>query len=125
MLLIKHGADPNIKTKHDGRTPLHLAAAEGHLAVVAIRYGALIDVKDYFGMTPLYLAVKEGHVDITWFLLRKGANPNVYSEQGCETPLCGAAFHGQTTILSAGRYWRGGKFIHSEDFKMARFLGGF
>jgi len=27
-------------------------------------------------------------------------------------------------LLSAGRYWRGGKFIHSEDFEMARSLGG-
>jgi hypothetical protein len=27
-------------------------------------------------------------------------------------------------LLSAGRYWRGGKFIRSEDFKMARSLGG-
>jgi len=27
-------------------------------------------------------------------------------------------------LLSAGRYWSGGRFRHSEDFKMARSLGG-
>jgi len=27
-------------------------------------------------------------------------------------------------LLSAGRYWRGGKFIHSKDFEIARSLGG-
>ena len=27
-------------------------------------------------------------------------------------------------LLSAGRYWSGGKFKRSEDFKMARSLGG-
>jgi hypothetical protein len=27
-------------------------------------------------------------------------------------------------LLSAGRYWRNGRFVHSEDFKMARSLGG-
>jgi hypothetical protein len=27
-------------------------------------------------------------------------------------------------LLSAGRYWGGGRFRHSEDFKMARSLGG-
>jgi hypothetical protein len=27
-------------------------------------------------------------------------------------------------LLSAGRYWNGGRFRHSEDFKMARSLGG-
>jgi len=30
----------------------------------------------------------------------------------------------QNWLLSAGRYWRGGKFIHSEDFEMAHSLGG-
>jgi hypothetical protein len=27
-------------------------------------------------------------------------------------------------LLSAGRYWRGGRFRHSEDFRLARSLGG-
>jgi hypothetical protein len=27
-------------------------------------------------------------------------------------------------LLSAGRYWRGGRFAHSEDFSLARSLGG-
>jgi hypothetical protein len=27
-------------------------------------------------------------------------------------------------LLSAGRYWRSGRFVHSEDFRMARSLGG-
>jgi ankyrin repeat protein len=98
-LLLKHGADPNIRTKHDGRTPLHYVAAEGRLAVVGLllKYGAYLDVRDSYGKTPLYLAVQNRHADVTHYLLKKGANPNVRDERG-ETPLHIATYNGEVVI---------------------------
>ncbi|KAL0170485.1 hypothetical protein M9458_035081, partial [Cirrhinus mrigala] len=44
---------------YDGRTPLHIAACEGHLNVVRylLNKGVTINVKDRFGDTPLHNAV--------------------------------------------------------------------
>ena len=46
-----------------GRTPLHLAARNGHTEVVAglISARAAVDMTDDEGMTPLALAAAKGH----------------------------------------------------------------
>jgi ankyrin repeat protein len=43
-LLLRRGADPNVKTKYDGRTPLHYAVEEKRTGVVKVllRYGVSI-----------------------------------------------------------------------------------
>ena len=99
-ILLKHGADPNIKTKHDGRTPLHYAAAEGRLAVVGalLKYGAIVDVKDNYGKTPLYLATTNAHTDVVSYLLKKGADPNTRDEKWSETPLHLASYNDEIVI---------------------------
>lgn len=45
---------------YDGRTPLHIAACEGHLKVVQylLIHGATVYAKDRFGDTPLCNAVR-------------------------------------------------------------------
>lgn len=45
---------------YDGRTPLHIAACEGHYNVVEylLGHGATVYAKDRYGHTPLHNAVK-------------------------------------------------------------------
>lgn len=51
---------------YDGRTPLHLAAAQGRTEAVAflLEHGAAPDVKDRFGNTPLTEAERQGRHEI-------------------------------------------------------------
>ena len=51
---------------YDGRTPLHLAAAGGHLSLVRhiIAGGGQPHARDRWGRTPLADAVAEGHSDV-------------------------------------------------------------
>ena len=46
------------------RTPLHIAAARGHEAMVEflVRKGARVDAKNEKNETPIHLAAKNGHV---------------------------------------------------------------
>jgi hypothetical protein len=54
VILVDSGADPNTKNK-DGETSLHLACCHGHLdrALLLIRHGANVYIRDNDGSTPL------------------------------------------------------------------------
>lgn len=61
-LVTKYNSIVNINHgDYDSRTPLHLAAANGHsdMVVYLIKLGAIHDVKDRFGNTPYHEASKE------------------------------------------------------------------
>ncbi|KAA8541403.1 hypothetical protein F0562_025366 [Nyssa sinensis] len=73
--LIGAGADPN-KTDYDGRSPLHLAASEGHedITLFLIQQGVGINIFDNFGNTPLLGAIKNGHDQVASLLVKAGAS---------------------------------------------------
>ncbi|QQR48734.1 ankyrin repeat domain-containing protein [bacterium] len=77
------------------RTPLHLAAMNGHDEMVAelISLGFEVDVCDGDGYTPLHWAAREGHAECARILLEKGAN--IDSKNRYEnTPLHLATLYG-------------------------------
>jgi glutaminase len=67
--LVESGVDPNV-VDYDGRTPLHLAAAEGHAAVVAylLEHGADPGVADRWGGTAVTAAERGRHADVVALL---------------------------------------------------------
>ncbi|KAH8054183.1 hypothetical protein JL722_8912 [Aureococcus anophagefferens] len=62
---------------YDDRTPLHLAAAEGHADAVALLLdrGAAVDASDRWRGTPLRDAEQGGHGAVAALLLARGASP--------------------------------------------------
>lgn len=62
---------------YDGRTALHLAAAEGHVAVAAylVTQQNLGDARDRWGNTPLDDARRHGRAEVVELLERQSASP--------------------------------------------------
>ncbi|KAH9069639.1 hypothetical protein EDB83DRAFT_2582967 [Lactarius deliciosus] len=74
--LLDIGADANAQ-KNDHTTPLHLAAANGHLEVVRtlLEHGVDLSVATTAdNRTPLHEASRGGHVDIVRLLIKNGAD---------------------------------------------------
>jgi ankyrin repeat protein len=73
-VLLAHGAEVNPLT-NTGKTPLHMGAEAGNLAVVKllVSKGADISLKDAKGMTPFDLAKKGGHNDVMAAVRPKGS----------------------------------------------------
>jgi ankyrin repeat protein len=77
--------------EHDdrGRTPLHLAAAAGHLENVRYlidKANVDVDARDLRQRTALSLAASHGHWDVCRFLLAKGCDPTAFDVER-DTPL--------------------------------------
>ena len=69
---------------YDGRTPLHLAAAEGHKECVTfLLYKCNVDPSplDRWGFTPLSEAERFGHTDISNIL-------QLWTSRDCDTLTC-------------------------------------
>jgi ankyrin repeat protein len=83
-------AQPDLIAQPDARglTPLHVAAAYGHLEVCAalIDAGAEVNVADEDGETPLHSAIRRNQRAVARFLLEHGAATEARNARG-RTPL--------------------------------------
>lgn len=71
------GGDISVdESDYDDRTPLHLAASNGHISMVkhlVIVHGADINVIDRYNGTPISDAVRGRHSECAAFLRQQGA----------------------------------------------------
>ena len=88
-------SDVNFRGKV-GRTPLHIAAADGRKEVVELllAHGADVNARNGNGHTPLSSTAYPGCRDVAELLLTHGADVNAKDDVG-ETPLHNAATTGQ------------------------------
>jgi ankyrin repeat protein len=112
-LLLAKGADVNAATTSGGKvkngdialkklTPLMFAApySSPELLATLLDAGAQVNAKDIRGMTPLMLAAASENQDakVIALLLKRGADPNIKSENG-ETALDWARKFGDPSVL--------------------------
>ncbi len=97
-LLLKRGADPNLRNKI-GLTALHKAAYFGRTATVRVLLagGAEVDARHLGGETPLAFACSSGHESIVDLLLEAGADLGAGND--VITPLMTAAAGGHIGIM--------------------------
>jgi ankyrin repeat protein len=93
--------DVNAFENTDERTPIQRAAAEGHLAAIALllRAGARPDAKDADGVTALVWAAVGGHADVASALIAAGADVNWQGGYHNSTALHAAATHGRASVV--------------------------
>ncbi|KAM9837376.1 ankyrin repeat domain-containing protein 61-like [Aulostomus maculatus] len=94
VCLIRHGADINMRVRHSGNTPLHIAVVAMAIKTTKLRendicsicqllmHGAEPDAMNKAGRTPLQEACSMGNEEIVDLLVKNGANINKLSKSG-------------------------------------------
>ncbi|KAJ8600390.1 hypothetical protein CTAYLR_001401 [Chrysophaeum taylorii] len=90
----------DVGADYDGRTPLHLSAACGHVDCTRtlIEAGAPTSPCDRFGRTPLVEAVRAGHAEVIAFLRAHGGKLSL-PEHELGQILCHAAHEGDIVLI--------------------------
>eukprot|EP01059_Diplonema_ambulator_P008878 TRINITY_DN18653_c0_g1_i1.p1 TRINITY_DN18653_c0_g1~~TRINITY_DN18653_c0_g1_i1.p1 ORF type:complete len:522 (+),score=125.67 TRINITY_DN18653_c0_g1_i1:49-1614(+) len=101
FIIKEHSASCSSKNRM-GWTPLHVAAASGHLDMfnMLVSHGSNHLVSDTSGRTPLYVAAASGNVDVMKRACELGADPNAVNRYGV-TPLYDAVAGGRLPVVEA------------------------
>ncbi|MBI4041400.1 MAG: ankyrin repeat domain-containing protein [Deltaproteobacteria bacterium] len=83
-LIFQMNADVNVQDEKTGATPLHIAACEGHAAVVKVLVQANADInaQDKNGDTPLHFAVVWRKIEVMKVLIEANADRNIKNNHG-------------------------------------------
>lgn len=114
MVIVSHLASANA-SNHDGRSLLHLAAAEGHADMVLALLDANADLhcRDRWGGTPLRDAIRAGHQSVIDVLVGKGADIDTVPDEGA-LKMCTMASRGDVEGI---RYLSfNGVSVDSQDY---------
>ena len=93
-LLLKHGADPNLRDTRAYESPLHWALKGSQTADIVtalLDYGADMSSLSGKGAQPLHRAALSGALENATILLDRGADIDAIMKPGGETPLLTAA----------------------------------
>lgn len=92
-------------SKQDEIDALYDAAWEGDLAGVKAKLaaGVKIDGRHKWGKTPIWAAAQQGQAEVFFYLLDKGANPNVRHPEHDWNPLADSVGNGDEKIVDRER----------------------
>ena len=82
-----------------GENSLHLAARNGHAAVLALMSGVDVNRRSKAGATPLWLACFHGHKQVAQLLLERGAQPERLHGLTGSAPLAASAAQGHLPLV--------------------------